>query len=77
MHVAVQAGHEHIVRDLIAIPEVDIHQNARNGMSPVILAEKGEVEHPGVAKMLREAAATRPPPAPKVIRWLGVTCLDK
>lgn len=65
LHVAVQAGHQHIVHDLVSIPEIEIHKNARNGMSAVVLAEKGEGEHPEIAKMLRDAAALRPPPLPK------------
>lgn len=72
MHVAVQAGHQHIVRDLCAIPEIEIHKRARNGLSALMLAEQGEIENPEIAKMLRDLAALRPPPSPQVSDLLFV-----
>ena len=66
LHLAVQAGHEHIVHDFVAIDEIEIHKRARNGLTAVTLAEQGEREHPEIAKMLRDLAARRPPPSPQV-----------
>jgi ankyrin repeat protein len=62
LHVAVNAGHQHIVRDLVSIPEIEIHITARSGLSSVTQAEKNEPQQPEIAAMLRAAAEERPAP---------------